>query len=129
MFYVLWPLGFLWSLPGSLVGIVLALIGRPTFAMVESGSLVIGVRRIPVPSWAIGQTWGMVVLVCVDIAGKPAECSMVLDHEAVHVRQWMVLGPLFLVAYPRACVWAWLRGGKPYEDNWFERQARKVAGG
>ena len=127
MFYVLWPLGFLWSLPGSLVGIVLVLIGGgPTFAMAESGALIVGVRRIPIPSWAIGQTWGVVVLVCADVAGKPAECEMVLAHEAVHVRQWMVLGPLFMLAYPLSCAVAWARGGKPYEDNWFEKQARKA---
>ena len=32
-------------------------------------------------------------------------------------------GPLFLLAYPAASAWAWLRGRRPYRDNAFERPA------
>ena len=45
-------------------------------------------------------------------------------HERVHVRQYERWGPLFLPAYAGASLWAWARGGDPYLDNWFEREAR-----
>ena len=45
-------------------------------------------------------------------------------HERVHVRQYERWGILFLVLYPLAGVHAWMKGGNPYLDNVFERQAR-----
>jgi hypothetical protein len=45
-------------------------------------------------------------------------------HERAHVRQFERWGLLMLVLYPLAGLWAWLRGGHPYRDNWFERDAR-----
>lgn len=52
-------------------------------------------------------------------------------HERVHVRQCECWGPLFLPAYACASAWALLRGGHPYRDNAFEREARAAesAGG
>jgi hypothetical protein len=44
-------------------------------------------------------------------------------HERVHVRQAERWGPLFLPAYVIASVAALLRGGNPYRDNAFEREA------
>ena len=48
-------------------------------------------------------------------------------HELVHVRQAERWGPLFLPAYACASLAAWLAGGRAYEDNCFERQARALA--
>ena len=45
------------------------------------------------------------------------------DHERVHVRQCERWGPLFLPAYIFASAFIWLRGGKFYEENPFEREA------
>lgn len=45
-------------------------------------------------------------------------------HEARHLKQWAVLGPLFLPAYGVAGLVALVRGGKFHHDNWFERDAR-----
>jgi len=45
------------------------------------------------------------------------------DHERVHVRQCERWGPLFIPAYLLASLWVKLRGGRPYEDNPFEREA------
>ena len=45
-------------------------------------------------------------------------------HERAHVRQFERWGLLMLVLYPLAGLWVWLRGGHPYRDNWFERDAR-----
>jgi hypothetical protein len=45
------------------------------------------------------------------------------DHEHVHVRQYERWGPLMLPAYFLAAFDAWRRGGDPYWDNRFEREA------
>jgi hypothetical protein len=45
-------------------------------------------------------------------------------HERAHVRQFERWGVLLLVLYPLAGVLAWARGGHPYRDNVFEREAR-----
>lgn len=63
-------------------------------------------------------TFGHVVL-CVDEADDE-----LLDHELVHVTQYERWGILLWPAYAAASLWARLRGGHPYRDNHFERQAR-----
>jgi hypothetical protein len=45
------------------------------------------------------------------------------DHERVHVRQCERWGPLFLPAYLLASAVIFLRGGRAYRDNPFEREA------
>lgn len=45
------------------------------------------------------------------------------DHEHVHVRRYERWGPFFLPAYFLASFLAWRRGGDPYRDNRFEREA------
>ena len=44
-------------------------------------------------------------------------------HERVHVRQCERWGPFFLPAYLLGSLLAWIRGGRPYRDNPFEREA------
>jgi hypothetical protein len=46
-------------------------------------------------------------------------------HEHVHVRQAERWGPLFILAYLAAGLWAHLRGRHHYHDNPFEAEARK----
>ena len=45
------------------------------------------------------------------------------DHERVHVRQCERWGPLFLPAYLLASAYIYVRGGRAYRDNPFEREA------
>jgi hypothetical protein len=45
------------------------------------------------------------------------------DHERVHVRQCERWGPLFLPVYLLASAYVFLRGGRAYRDNPFEREA------
>lgn len=52
-----------------------------------------------------------------------SELAQVRSHELVHVSQYELLGPLFLLAYPCSSLLAALRGGCPYRDNYFEIQA------
>jgi hypothetical protein len=44
-------------------------------------------------------------------------------HERVHVRQCEKYGPFFLPVYFAASLWALVRGKRPYEDNFLEREA------
>ena len=49
-------------------------------------------------------------------------------HERVHVRQFERWGVLFLLVYPAASFWAWLRGEDAYLANCFEREAYATEG-
>jgi hypothetical protein len=44
-------------------------------------------------------------------------------HERIHVRQYERWGPLFLPVYLLASLFVLLRGGHPYWDNPFEKEA------
>lgn len=46
------------------------------------------------------------------------------EHELIHVRQFERWGPLFLVVYPAASLWAKAQGKHHYRDNRFEVAAR-----
>ena len=48
-------------------------------------------------------------------------------HESYHTRDWEKLGVLFLPLYGLASLWAAVKYRNFYEDNWFERRARKAA--
>ena len=121
-------LRYLWAGPTTLIGIVLA------FASLRRGHVAIvdGVieahspflRRAlasltPLAGGADAMTLGHVVI------GRDARAlDLTRTHERVHVRQYEWWGPLFVPAYLLAGLWALLRGGHPYFDNWFEREAR-----
>lgn len=79
-------------------------------------------RAIPLPGGAEAITLGHVVL---------ARDREVLDatraHERVHVRQYETWGPAFIPAYFLASLWAGATRRRVYEDNCFERQARREA--
>jgi hypothetical protein len=117
-----WPLGALWSLPGTVLGLLVALVCLPTGIRWDAGVLVVRVHRC-IPSMACAQTWGIVVLATAD--GDRPE---ILMHERRHTAQWFVLGPLFLLVYPLCSLYAWVRSGNPYQDNALERDARRAAG-
>jgi hypothetical protein len=76
-------------------------------------------RLVPLRGGAQAITLGHVVL---------ARSARLLDatrtHERVHVSQCERWGPLFVPAYLAAGTWAFVRGGHPYVDNPFEREAR-----
>ena len=54
-------------------------------------------------------------------AACPRPCARC--HEHVHIRQYERWGALFVPAYLAASAWQGLRGGAPYRDNVFEREA------
>ncbi len=127
-------LRYLWAGPTTLVGLVLvplALVGqgggrvRVVDGVVEvtGGWLAWLLRRVSVLSGGVAAlTLGHVVL-----ARDQACANDTRAHERAHVRQCERWGPFFLPAYLAASVWAALRGGNFYRDNWFEREARAAA--
>jgi len=125
-------LRYFWTLPNTLLGLLLALPALMTGGGVRLVSGVIEVhggvlklllkRCIPIKGGAGAITFGHVVL------GRD---SGILDrtrpHERVHVRQYERWGPLFIPAYLGASLVALWRGTGAYHGNRFERHARSAA--
>ncbi len=51
------------------------------------------------------------------------------SHERVHVAQYERWGLLFFVLYLGSSAWQLLQARRPYIDNHFEREARRLEGG
>jgi len=128
MMRILRPLIYLWSLPTTLVGLFFLPI-----ALVTGGSarIVWGVLEIEggvirfllqhctfLATGASAMTLGHVVL-----GRDRAALDRTRRHERIHVRQCERWGVLFLPAYGLASLIILLRGGRPYYDNPFEREA------
>lgn len=125
-------LGMLWTLPNSLVGLLVGVIGLAFGARMrwQPRELALVVRRWP---WGRGGalTLGNLIvhtgewldtpcLTYAHRAGRDAEPPVSLaDHERAHVYQYMLLGPLFLPLY--------LLCGGISVHNLFERAADRYA--
>lgn len=121
---------YVWVFPTTAPGLVLA---AATLLSGGRGQVVDGVlemyggfsefylRRVVglvMKGGASAMTLGHVV-----IGRTPDLLDATRSHERVHVRQAERWGPIFLPAYLLSSLFAWVRGGKPYEDNRFEREA------
>ncbi|MGH2795367.1 MAG: eCIS core domain-containing protein [Actinomycetota bacterium] len=118
MIPVLRALAYLWALPGTMIGLVL---GASTFSRprVRDGALAFESAR---GFGALHRRMGFAAITF----GHVVVANRALDerlwaHELVHVRQWELLGPVMLVAYPLASV-------AGYRRNPFEAAARRKAG-
>lgn len=120
---------YLWTLPTTSVGLLflpLVLLSRSGGVQVVDGVLELYggpvdffLRRCTLlRGGASAMTLGHVVL-----GRDRALLDLTRGHERVHVRQCERWGPLFIPAYLVASVLVLLRGGRPYEDNPFEREA------
>jgi hypothetical protein len=113
-------LGFVWALPTTAVGVLLGLLTfqRPR---ILAGLLVFdrGPRGL---SWLLARmrrtamTVGFVIVSAAPLEGR------LLQHERAHVRQAMVLGPLFIPAYLLLAI------PFGYRRHPMERAARRSAG-
>jgi len=124
-----WPrvLRYLWASPPTLVGLTLAaLAGRGGSIGLVDGVVEAHGPRLrwalahlpPLTGGAVAVTLGHVVL------GRDARAlEDTRAHERVHVRQYERWGPFFIPVYLAASVWIAWRGGHPYFDNPFEREA------
>lgn len=125
------PLAYAWAAPYTLAGLAL---GVAVIAFGGSGQVRQGVLEIG--GGALGQwvgrsriPFGAVTIGHVVLGLDHLLLTRVRAHEQVHVRQYERWGPLFVPAYLLASAIAWLRGGEPYQDNAFEREAYGRAGG
>lgn len=124
---------YVWPLPVTLLGGVLALLARlsggewrrVSGVLEASGGWPARMLRagLPFSGPVAAITLGHVVL-----GGSRDELDATRVHERVHVRQFERWGSLMLLLYPLAGALAWLRGGDPYRDNPFEREARAAEG-
>lgn len=120
---------YLWALPVTLLGMLVALVARSsggTWQHVDGVLEAAGgwpawvLRRgFPFSGAVAALTLGHIV-----VGVSRAALAATRAHERVHVRQFERWGVLLLVIYPLAGLAAWMRGGHPYRDNPFEREAR-----
>lgn len=121
---------YAWAGPATLIGLTCALAALPgggrrrvVDGVLEAwGRLITRLlqRHLPVIGSASAMTFGHVI-----IGEDPVTLDLVRGHEQVHVRQYERWGPLFIPSYLLASMWIWIRGGHPYYDNPFEREARE----
>lgn len=125
-------LGMAWTLPNTLLGLVLGMAGLALGARphLDRGELALVFNHWP---WGPGGaiTFGNVILHtgssldvhCMTYAHRAGHCQQpevrLGDHERAHVYQYMVLGPLFLPLY--------LLCGGISVRNRFERAADRYA--
>ena len=122
-------LRYLWALPVTLLGALIALVSRGSGGSLQRVEGVLEVaggwpawvlrRGVPFSGAVAALTLGHVV-VGVSLNALTATRA----HERAHVRQFERWGVLLLALYPLAGLLAWVRGGNPYRDNPFEREAR-----
>ena len=121
---------YIWPLPYSLLGLLLALAirlihGRWRFKL--------GVLEVygPAAEWLLA--WHPVggVVACalghVIVARDSDTMRQTAAHERAHVRQFETWGLLFPLIYAGASLYAWLRSRHYYADNCFERAAEDAA--
>jgi hypothetical protein len=113
---------YAWTSPNTLLGVILGLAVLPFGGKVR---IVRGAAEfsagIPLRARFDAITFGHAI-----IGVSEAKLAAARDHEHVHVRQYEIWGPFFLLAYATSSVWQLLRGRSMYYDNYFERQARQA---
>ena len=120
---------YLWALPVTLVGALVALVARSSGGALQR---VDGVLEAAGgwPAWVLRRGFpfsgavAAITLGHVVVGVSLAALAATRAHERAHVRQFERWGLLLLVLYPLAGLLAWVRGGHPYRDNYFECEAR-----
>lgn len=113
-------LGFLWTLPNTVIGLVFGLL---TFQVprIHGGALVFD-RKARGLTWILRRMHRVAMTVgFVIVSAEPVEGTLLI-HERAHVRQYMAWGPLFIPVY---LVLAIPYG---YRRHPMERRARRAAG-
>jgi hypothetical protein len=117
-------LGWLWTLPLTLIYLPVVLTYGPRRCRLQDGLLRVDVGRIWIGySSTIGQTVGSVIVIRDDYA----DLERIWVHERHHARaQFWRYGILFPIMYGLASLNAWAAGLHFYRDNVFEVAARKA---
>jgi len=123
-------LRYLWASPYTLLGLFfvpLALLTKGRMKTVDGvleihGGFVTWFLKhgLPVRGYIGALTLGHVVL-----GYNENLLSAYRRHEHAHVKQYEMLGPLFLPVYLAASIWAWLGGRGAYKGNYLEKKAKE----
>lgn len=117
-----------WMNLSTLLGLLVAGIGRARIEPGPEGLIIARAYRLPVPP-APAFTVGNVVVFRLDDA-RAARRPALLRHEARHATQYAwCLGPVMLVLYALAALWSLIVTGDPASRNVFERRAGLKDGG
>jgi hypothetical protein len=115
---------YAWAAPTSCLGLAAVAVTAPSCRVVDGvleahGAYVAPLLDMVAPHLRVSaMALGHVVL-----GRDAAALEDTRAHERVHVRQAERWGALFVPLYLAASVMAWARGGDPYADNVFEREA------
>ena len=123
-------LRYIWVLPNTLLGLLfvpLALFSKGGMEIVDGvleiqGGLVSWFLKncFPVRGYVAALALGHVVL-----GYDRVSLSTYRLHERAHVRQYEILGPIFIPVYIAAGFWALMRGRGAYKGNYLEKKARE----
>lgn len=124
---------YIWASPASALGIGAALLAGVVGVKIKRVSGVLEVslapRRAVLCKAAACLPFAAITLGHVVIACSAEEQAAHRQHERVHVAQYELWGPFFLLAYPLESIYQLLSGRRPYQDNRFETAARAVCHG
>lgn len=124
---MLFLLKLLWASPWTLVGLLLGLINFATGGSMHRIGRIVEfhgglirwcLARAPIAGGAAAMTLGHVV-----IGQNMDSLDRCREHELVHVAQYERWGPFFIPAYLLSSAYVWYRGGDPYRENVFEKEA------
>jgi hypothetical protein len=120
---------YLWALPVTLIGLLVVLIARSSGGVQQRVNGVLEAAggwpaRVLRHGFPFSGSVAAITLGHVVVGVSLAALDATRAHERAHVRQFERWGLLMLVLYPLAGLIAALRGGNPYIDNVFEREAR-----
>ena len=120
---------YLWALPVTLIGLLVVLIARSSGGVQQRVNGVLEAAggwpaRVLRHGFPFSGSVAAITLGHVVVGVSLAALDATRAHERAHVRQFERWGVLMMVLYPLAGLLAALRGGNPYLDNVFEREAR-----
>lgn len=118
-------LGYLWALPLTFLGVLVAVLTGSRFIGDTPGGVLLVQLSAPVARAFIRLGFVAITLGAVQLYTEAGLLPEVMAHERMHWHQQRALGVLFLVAYPLASVYAIASGGHYYNANVFEVDAER----
>lgn len=122
---------WLWASPWTLLGLMIggaALLGKGGVQRRQGIVEFHGPAIAWVLSWPRrGMHFSAMTLGHVVVGRSVEALDTAREHELVHVRQYERWGPLFVPVYLICSLAIYFRGGDPYRDNPFEREAYRIA--
>lgn len=126
---VLFAIGYVWALPTTLIGLVLAFGGLAIPYAFRRGALIFRAGDVGPWRWWANAGWAGITFGGVIIVRDWwffSHDGPLMDHELRHFAQARLFGPLFLPLYGLGALYAWLKGGDIHDDNPFEQDATRA---